>query len=222
MDGRTFKNRLFHELAGIGRALANPHRLELLDVLAQGSRHVDDLAREIQQSVASTSSHLQVLRRARLVEAEKQGLYVYYRLAGEDIFSLWRLLRDVGGERLAEIDRLVDAYFTGRDELHAIDMDELLRLMETDAVVVLDVRPMVEYRQGHIAQAVSIPLHELAARLAELPRDREIVAYCRGPYCVLSDEALRLLQHHGYAVRRLTEGYPEWRVAGYPVSVLAG
>ena len=132
------------------------------------------------------------------------------------------MLRDVGGERLAEIDRLVDAYFTGRDDLHAIDMEELLRLMETDTVVVLDVRPMVEYRQGHIAQTLSVPLDELAARLAELPRDREIVAYCRGPYCVLSDEALRLLQHHGYAVRRLTEGDPEWRVAGYPVSVVAG
>jgi rhodanese-related sulfurtransferase len=215
----AFKDGLYAEFAVLGRALANPHRLELLDLLAQGERSVEELAREAALSLANASAHLQVLRRARLVEAEKRGLNVVYRLAALEVFELWRTLRDVGSVRLAEIDRLVENYFSGREELEAVDREELLRLMVEEAVIVIDVRPEIEYEQGHISGARSVPVENLRRRLAELPRDLEVVAYCRGPYCVYSDQAVRLLHQHGFRARRLREGFPEWWVAGYPVEV---
>jgi rhodanese-related sulfurtransferase len=219
MGSRVFKDNLYAEFAVLGKALANPHRLELLDLLAQGERSVEELAKEAVLSLANTSAHLQVLRQARLVEAEKRGLNVVYRLSAPEVFQLWRTLRDVGSERLAEIDRLVENYFTDRDKLEAVDKEELLRLLKDEAVIVIDVRPELEYEQGHIPAARSVPIENLKRRLAELPRDVEIVAYCRGPYCVYSDQAVRLLHHHGFRARRLSEGFPEWRAAGYPVEV---
>ncbi|MBI4505927.1 MAG: metalloregulator ArsR/SmtB family transcription factor [Chloroflexi bacterium] len=218
MGQRAFKDRLYGELAAIGKALANGHRLELLDLLAQGDRSVEDLAREAALSVANASAHLQVLRRARLVDADKRGLHVIYRLAAPGVFDLWRRLRDLGGVRLAEIERLVATYLGDREALEAVDKDELRRRLGEGRVAVVDVRPVVEYRQGHILGARSVPLAELERRLAELPRDREIVAYCRGPYCVFADEAVRLLRQHGFRARRLTDGFPEWRAAGYPIA----
>jgi rhodanese-related sulfurtransferase/DNA-binding transcriptional ArsR family regulator len=215
MESRTFKDRLYGEFALLGRALANPHRLELLDLLAQGERSVEALAAEAALSLANASAHLQVLRRARLVEADRRGVQVIYRLAAPEVFELWRGLRDLGASRLAEVDRLTRDYFTDRDKLAAVDSAELRRRLGS-GVVVVDVRPEVEYRQGHIAGARSIPIAELERRLAELPRDREVVAYCRGPYCVYADEAVRLLDLHGYRARRLTDGLPEWRAAGHP------
>lgn len=221
MTGPTFKDRVFGELAVLGQALASPHRLELLDLLAQGERHVEDLARESRMTLANTSAHLQVLRRARLVEAEKQGLHVRYRLASPGVFELYRALRDLGSTHLAEMDRLVETYFTNRDALHLVEKEELLRQVEQGAVTVIDVRPYDEFRQGHILHARSIPLADLERRLAELPSNHEIIAYCRGPYCLLSDEALTLLLKQGYRARRLSEGLPEWRAAGYPVGTIA-
>jgi rhodanese-related sulfurtransferase len=221
MSHRPFKDRLYAEFASIGKALASPLRLELLDLLAQGERSVDELAREVDQSLANTSAHLQVLRQARLVESDKRGLNVVYRLAAPEVFQLWRSLRDLGTARLAEIDRLVQTYLTDRARLAAIDIAELRRLVEAGQVTLLDVRPVLEYRQGHIPTARSIPVAELERRLAELPRDREVVAYCRGPYCVFSDEAAELLQRHGFTVRRLEEGFPEWRAAGLSVDTTA-
>jgi rhodanese-related sulfurtransferase len=215
---RPFKDRLYAEFATIGKALANPHRLELLDLLGQADRSVEDLAREIDQSLANTSAHLQVLRQARLVEADKRGLKQVYRLASPEVSSLWRTLRDLGTARLAEVDRLVQTYLTDRASLAAVDLIELERLVADGSVILLDVRPAVEYQQGHIPDARSIPVEELEHRLAELPRDREIVAYCRGPYCVFSDEAAQLLQSHGFRVRRSEAGLPEWRAAGLPVT----
>jgi len=217
MSHRPFKDRLYAEFATIGKALASAHRLELLDLLGQGERSVDELAQEIGQSLANTSAHLQILRQARLVEADKRGLNVVYRLAAPDVFTLWRTLRDLGTTRLAEIDRLVETFLTDRAGLDAVDIAELRQLVDDGRVTLLDVRPELEYRQGHIAGARSIPVDELERRLAELPRDREIVAYCRGPYCVYSDEAAELLHRHGFQVRRLNEGFPEWRAAGLPV-----
>ena len=218
MGHRAFKDRLYAEFASIGKALASPHRLELLDLLGQGERSVDQLAHEIGQSLANTSAHLQVLRQARLVEAEKRGLQVVYRLAAPEVFTLWRTLRDLGTARLAEIDRLVETYLTDRAGLAAVDLAELRGLVADGTVTILDVRPELEYRQGHIAGARSIPVDELERRLAEVPRDREIVAYCRGPYCVYADEAAQVLQQHGFRVRRLEGGFPEWRAAGLPVA----
>lgn len=219
MGSRTFKDGLYAEFAVLGKALANAHRLELLDLLAQGERSVEELAREAALNLANASAHLQVLRRARLVEAEKRGLNVVYRLSGPEVFRLWRTLRDVGSARLAEIDRLVENYFTDREELEAVDKEELLRLMADEAVTVIDTRPEVEYEQGHIPAARSVPVERLKRQLDELPRDVEVVAYCRGPYCVYSDEAVKMLQQSGFKARRLDEGFPEWRAAGYPVEV---
>jgi rhodanese-related sulfurtransferase len=217
MGSRAFKDSLYAEFAVLGKALANPHRLEILDLLGQGERSVEQLAREAELSLANASAHLQVLRRARLVEAEKRGLNVVYRLAAPEVYGLWRTLRDVASARLAEIERLVENYFTDREELEAVDREVLLRLMDGGTVSVIDVSPEVEYEQGHICGARSVPVETLRRRLAELPRDVEVVAYCRGPYCVYSDEAVRLLHQHGFRARRLYEGFPEWRAAGYPV-----
>jgi rhodanese-related sulfurtransferase len=222
MNHRPFKDRLYAEFASIGKAFGNPHRLELLDLLAQGERSVDELAKEIDQSLANTSAHLQVLRQARLVEADKRGLNQVYRLAAPEVFSLWRTLRDLGTARLAEVDRLVQTYLTDRASLAAVDLTELERLVAEGCVTLLDVRPTLEYQQGHIPEARSIPIEELEHRLAELPRDREVVAYCRGPYCVFSDEAAQLLQSRGFRVRRFEAGFPEWRAAGFPVTTTAG
>jgi rhodanese-related sulfurtransferase len=219
MGSRVFKDGLYTELAVLGKALANPHRLELLDLLGQGERNVEQLAQETALSPANASAHLQVLRRARLVEAEKRGLNVVYRLAAPEVFKLWRTLRDVGSARLAEIDRLVENYFIDRARLEAVDKEELQRLMDDEAVTVIDTRPEVEYEQGHIPSARSVPVEKLKRQLAELPRDVEVVAYCRGPYCVYSDDAVRLLHRNGFKARRLDEGFPEWQAAGYPVEI---
>src|SRR5215207_6670905 len=220
MGSRIFKDSLYAEFAVLGKALANPHRLELLDLLGQGERSVDELAREAALSLANASAHLQVLRQARLVESDKRGLNVVYRLAAPEVFNLWRTLRDLGSARLAEVDRLVETFLTDRASLAAVDLDELERLVANGSVTLLDVRPALEYRQGHIPHAWSMPVEELEHRLAELPREREVVAYCRGPYCVFSDEAAQLLQTRGFRVRRFEEGFPEWRAAGLPVATI--
>jgi rhodanese-related sulfurtransferase len=212
---RLFKDKLFEQFARVGKALANPHRLELLDLLAQGERTVEDLAREAGMSVANTSRHLQELRAARLVEVRREGLYGYYWLADKRVFAAWRAIRDLGEARLAEIDRIVGSYLTDRDSLEAVCAEELLAKMCEEGVEVLDVRPEEEYRSGHIPGARSVPVERLEAYLEEIPRDREVVAYCRGPYCVFSDEAVALLRSRGYRARRLQEGLPDWR-AGCP------
>jgi rhodanese-related sulfurtransferase len=221
MGSRIFKDQIYGELAVIGRALANPHRLELLDLLGQGERSVEALAGEADLSLANASAHLQVLRRARLVEAEKRGLYVIYRLSSPRVHDTWRSLRDLGAEQLAEVDRLVERYLTDRRSLDAVSKEELAERLGEGAVVVLDVRPLVEYEQGHVAGARSIPIAELEQRLSDLPSGQEIVAYCRGPYCVFADEAVKLLQERGIRARRLSEGFPEWRAAGLPVEVVS-
>jgi rhodanese-related sulfurtransferase len=215
---RAFKEQLYAQFARLGKALANPHRLELVDLLAQGERTVEDLAREAALPVANTSQHLQVLRGAGLVEVRREGLYAYYRLADERVFRAWQALRELGEARLAELDRVVAHFLGGRDELEAVGMRELRARLEDDSVVVLDVRPAAEYRAGHIPGARSVPIAELEQALRDLPLDREIVAYCRGPYCVFSDEAVALLRERGYRARRLIAGLPDWRAAGLPVT----
>lgn len=215
---RTFKDALYDQFARIGRALANPHRLELLDLLAQGERTVEDLAREASLSVANASQHLQTLRAAHLVAVRREGLYAYYRLADPRVFDLWHTLRQLGEAQLAEIDHLVRAFLHDRDRLEPMSIEELRQRHTTEHIMVVDVRPHVEYHAGHIPGAHSIPIAELAARLDELPKDQPIVAYCRGPYCVFSDEAVALLLDHGYTAYRLSEGFPEWRASGFPIA----
>jgi len=217
MGNRDFKQQLYEQFARIGKALASAPRIELLDLLSQGERTVEALAHEAGLTIGNASAHLQVLREARLVETRKNGLHVHYRLADDAVASLLLDLRGVAAQRLAEVDRLVDTYLGDRDQLDAVALDELRERIREGTVIVLDVRPAVEFRSGHIAGAVSIPHDELEARLRELPRGKEIVAYCRGPYCVFADQAVTTLRQHRRRARRLREGFPEWRAAGLPV-----
>lgn len=217
MRGREFKDALFTQFAQIGGAFSSPKRIELIDLLAQGERHVDALAGEAGLTVANTSRHLQVLKAAHLVASRKEGLQVFYRLADPMVLRGYRALQELAETSLAEVGRLVDDFFTGADGLEPVEKEALLRRARARDVVVLDVRPSEEYAAGHIAGAVSMPLAELERRLAELPPGRRVVAYCRGPYCVLAAEAVRLLRKRGVEALRLKEGYPEWRDAGLPV-----
>jgi rhodanese-related sulfurtransferase len=214
---REFKDRLFGQFARVGKALASPKRLEIVDLLAQGERTVEDIARATDMSVASASQHLQALKGVRMVEARREGLYAHYRLADEDVFRTWQAVRALGESRLAEVDRVVETYLEDRNALEAVHVMELMERLSDGSVVVLDVRPEEEYRAGHIPGALSVPVDVLEAALQALPREREIVAYCRGPYCVFSDEAVGLLRSRGYRARRLRQGLPDWRAAGMPV-----
>ena len=218
-EKRAFKDQLYEQFARIGKALASPHRLELLEVLAQGEHSVETLAQETGMSVANASQHLQVLRAAHLVEVRRQGVSMYYRLADEGVFRMWQAIRSEGETQLAEIDRVVQTFLQDRTRLQPIDAHEALRRLKDDQIILLDVRPTEEYEAAHLPQARSIPVTELEARLAELPVDKELVVYCRGPYCVFADEAVALLRTRGYQAHRLAEGLPDWRALGLPIEV---
>jgi len=204
-------------LAEVAKALGHEHRIELVEQLAQGPRSVDALATRVGLSVANASQHLQQLRAARLVETRRDGLFIFYRLADDKVLRLWQVIREVGEARFAEIEQVVRTYFKDRESMETVDADELQRMMRSGEVVVLDVRPAGEFAAGHIPTARSVPLSELEKRLKELPKRRQIVAYCRGPYCVLSDDAVSLLQKRGFRVARLNIGLPEWKLLGLPV-----
>jgi rhodanese-related sulfurtransferase len=214
---REFKNRLYGQFARIGKALASPHRLELLELLAQGERTVDSLATEMGLSLANASQHLQALRQAALVDSRKEGLYVFYRLSHPGVFDLSRAIRIVAERQLADLERLVREHFGERFDAEPVELDELLKRARSKNVVVLDTRPPDEYAAGHIAGALSVPVDDLQRQLRRLPKDKEYVAYCRGPYCVYADRAVEILRSHGRRARRLREGFPEWRAAGLPV-----
>jgi len=214
---REFKNRLYGQFARIGKAVSSPHRLEILELLAQGERTVDSLATELGLSLANASQHLQALRQVALVESRKDGLFVFYRLSDPAIFELSRAIRTVAERQLGDLDRLVRDHFGDRADTEPVEMPELLRRVRSRQVVVLDTRPVNEYAAGHIAGALSVPVEDLQRRLRQFPRDQEYVAYCRGPYCVYADRAVEILRAHGRRARRLVEGFPEWRAAGLPV-----
>lgn len=216
-DVRVAKDSLFDALAGVAKALGSGRRAELVDVLAQGERAVEELAGELGQSVANTSQHLQVLLRAGLVRARREGNRVIYSLAGPSVGTLWGVLRDVAAEHVAELDSLAEAYLGDRSNLTTVTRTELARRMRDGDVVVLDVRPEPEFRAGHIAGAMSLPIHELGRRLRLVPKDRQVVAYCRGAYCVYADDAVRTLTRRGYRAARLEEGFPEWARDRLPV-----
>lgn len=217
MSRRSFKQDLFAQFAQVAKALANGNRLELLEFLAQGERGVDELSRISGLSVANTSQHLQQLRQAGLVTARREGVKVIYRQSGEDVVALLGLLRTVAERHLAEVDRLVAAYLHAKDSFEPIPGGELMERAREGSVLVLDVRPAEEYTAGHLPDALSVPLKDLERRIAELPADREIVAYCRGPFCVLAFDAVARLRKEGLAARRLEYGFPEWKQAGLPV-----
>lgn len=212
-----FQDRLYEQFERVGKALASRRRLKMLDLLAQGEKSVEQVADHADLSTANASHHLRRLLDARLVEVRREGPYAYYRLASDRVFELMAALRTVAADRLAEVDRLLEKYREDRSDLDAVTMEELRRDYEEGQVVLIDVRPDEEYRSGHIEGARSVPLEEIGDILDHLPDDREIVAYCRGPYCLLSDEAVERLRAEGFRARRLDGGFPEWRASGLPV-----
>jgi rhodanese-related sulfurtransferase/biotin operon repressor len=214
---RAFKASLYEQFAVIGKALASPARLELLDLVGQTERSVEDLALETGLSVANASQHLQVLRQAGLVEVHRQGKFSYYSLAGKEAFKTWQSIRDFAAVKIAEVQRLAEQYLNRFDELEAVSIAELRRRLGTGDVVLIDVRPELEYRAGHISGALSVPVEKLATLLRTLPHDKEIVAYCRGPFCLFSHEAVLKLKKKGFRARRLSCGLPDWRFSGLPV-----
>ena len=214
---RQRKEQLYRLFTHIARAMANSHRLELLDLLVQAPRTVEDLARESGMSIANTSQHLQRLKKARLVVAEREGLYQRYRLADPAAMHLWLELRAVGEQQIDEVDEALDAYRTRRHEFEKVTIDELRDRLRTGKALLIDARPVVEYQAGHLPRAISIPLDELERRLDELPRNRTLIVYCRGPFCVIADDALAVLSEHGRKVARLEEGVAEWQQAGLAI-----
>jgi len=214
-----FKSAIYEQFARIGKAISNPGRLELLDLLCQGPRTVEALAKEANLGIANTSQQLKVLRTARLIEAEKSGLFVTYRLADEEVCLFLRSLRLLAETRLTEVREITRQFLAGREGLEPVSREGLLSKVREGAVTVLDVRPVEEYRAAHIPGALSVPLKELERRLSDLPVDREIVAYCRGPYCVLAVEAVEMLRAHGFEAFRLEQSVQDWQAEGFPVAV---
>jgi rhodanese-related sulfurtransferase len=218
MGDRVAKDALFDGLAEVAKALASGRRAEIVELMAQGERSVEEIAVEIDQSVANTSFHLRALVRGGLLETRREGTRIFYRLASDRVAELWAAMRAVAGERIAGLDRLAAAYLGEREGIELIGRDELASRLRRGEVVVLDVRPEPEFRAGHIAGARSVPVAELRRQLRRLPEDTEVVAYCRGPYCVYADDAVRQLRRRGFRARRLEDGYPEWQRAGHPVA----
>jgi rhodanese-related sulfurtransferase/DNA-binding transcriptional ArsR family regulator len=217
VGSRAAKDALFEALASVGKAVSSGRRAEIVDLLAQGERSVEYVAAELGQSVANTSHHLRNLARAGLVRTRREGTRVIYGLASDQVLELWTVMRQVAAEHVAEVDRLADAYLGHREGLQPITRDELARRIRRGEVTVVDVRPAAEYEAGHVEGARSLPINELRRRLDSLPRDGELVAYCRGPYCVFADDAVRLLRRQRFEARRLEDGFPEWKAAGLPV-----
>ncbi len=219
MNKRTFKDKVYGELAKITKALANPHRLEIIELLAQGDFSVEEISIQTNLSVANASQHLQVLKTSQLVDITRYGNFIHYHLADANVFKVWKELRTLGVARLASVERLVRDFRRSEFNLEPVSISELVDKIDLGKVTVLDVRPETEFRKGHIANSISIPHNQLSRRMKELPRRTEIVAYCRGPFCVYADDAVALLNKSGYKARRLEEGYPDWALRGLPVEV---
>lgn len=216
MEKREFKDKVYNELAQVTKALGNPGRLEIIDLLAQGPFSVEKIADQTGLSVANASQHLQVLKKARLVDISRKGNFIYYHLTSEKVFNTWRALRELGLSQNAEAEKLLHDFYHSGNQPEAVTLEELRGKIHEQDVVILDVRPGEEFNRGHIKEAVSIPGEELASRLHELPKEAEIIAYCRGPLCVYADEAVKLLMEKGFKAKRLKEGFPDWKAVGYP------
>lgn len=217
MEKRAFKDKVYSELADIIKAMANPHRLEILELLAQCDFSVAEIAGETGLTTANASQHLQVLKKVQLVETRREGNFVYYRLAGESVYKAWKALRDLGIERMAEVERAMRRFRESRRSGETLSARELSKKMKQEDVVIIDVRPEQEFKEGHIAGALNIPVDRLADKLSELSADSDIALYCRGPFCVFADDAVKLLNSRGFNARRLDEGFPEWKLEGLPV-----
>ena len=212
MDKREFKDKIYSVLSGLVKAMANPHRLEILDLLGQAERSVEDIAKETGMSVANTSQHLQVLKQSNLVRVKRNGNFILYGLANDSVYKSWRDLREIGMGSLAEVEKIVREFRTKKNSLEPVRIDELISRMNSSNIILLDVRPHLEYKAGHIPNAVNIPIDQLLSRIGELKKSKQYIAYCRGPFCVFADEAVQLLTQKGFKVKRLEEGYPDWKL----------
>ncbi|HOX82796.1 MAG TPA: metalloregulator ArsR/SmtB family transcription factor [Chryseolinea sp.] len=219
MTKRDFKDSIYSELAKITKALANPHRLEIIELLAQGEFSVEQIATQTNLPIANASQHLQVLKSAQLVDINRQGNFIHYRLSNINVFKTWKALRELGVERIASIEKIVNDFRQSKFTLESVTINQLVGKIESGKVTIVDVRPEAEYNKGHIANSISIPIDQLAKRLQELPKRNQIIAYCRGPFCVFADEAVALLTKAGYKATRLEEGFPDWHLEGLPVEV---
>lgn len=217
MNKREFKDKVYTELSKVTKALSNPHRLEIIDLLAQGPFSVEQIAGYTGLSVANASQHLQTLKNSKLVSMKRDGNFINYTLAGENVFNAWSGLREVGSAYNAEVSKVVQDFRKGFGDMESIDAATLAVLIENEEVIVLDVRPEDEYNRGHIHRALSVPLDQMNERLKKLPKGKTIVAYCRGPFCIYADEAVALLKKKGFKARRMEEGFPDWKSKGYPV-----
>jgi rhodanese-related sulfurtransferase/DNA-binding transcriptional ArsR family regulator len=219
MKKREFKDRVYAELARITKSMANPHRLEIIELLAQGACSVEQIAAQTNLPIANASQHLQVLKQAQLVDINRQGNFIYYRLANLNVFKAWKALRELGVERTAKIEKLVKDFRKAKFDFESVTIADLVQKIALGKVTILDVRPESEFNEGHIANAISIPIDQLSRRLNELPKRKEIVTYCRGPFCVFADEAVAILIKAGFKATRLEEGYPDWQIHDLPVEV---
>lgn len=219
MNKRQFKDKVYSELARITKSMANPHRMEIIELLAQGEFSVEQIAEQTNLTVANASQHLQVLKTAQLVDVNRQGNFIFYRLSNSNVFKAWKALRELGVERIGAIEKVVKEFRESKFDFETVTIDQFIEKLESGKVTILDVRPESEYKQGHIANAISIPIEELSKRLKELPKRTEIVAYCRGPFCVYADEAVAILTKAGYKATRLEEGFPDWKLLELPVEV---
>ena len=219
MDKREFNDKIYGELAQITKAMANPHRLEIIELLAQGEYSVEQISIQTSLSIANASQHLQVLKTAQLVDVTRQGNFILYRLANTNVFKTWKALRDLGLERIASVEKIIKDFRHSKFKLESVSIEGLVAKLRSEKITILDVRPEAEYKKGHIEKAISIPVSELRSRLKELPKKNQIVAYCRGPFCVYADEAVALLTKAGYKAIRLEEGFPDWRLQDLPVEV---
>lgn len=217
MDKRTFKDKIYYHLSQMIKAIANPHRLEILELLAQGKFSVENVASQTGLSVANASQHLQVMKRVQLVDSKKEGVTVYYFLSDDNVYKAWKALRELGMDKVAEIDRLLQDFRNENQSTEALTCSELHQKMQNENLRIIDVRPEPEYRHGHIANAESMPIDQFKVRLRELSKDQEIVVYCRGPFCVFADQAVGFLKEQGFPAKRLEEGFPEWELEGLPV-----
>jgi rhodanese-related sulfurtransferase/predicted transcriptional regulator len=221
VDKREFKDQVYTLLSKLVKAMANPHRLEIIDLLGQGERSVEDISIETGLSVANASQHLQQLKQANLVKVRRDGNYIYYRLAHDDVYKSWNSLRAIGIQSFAEIDRLIKDFRTQKNSLEPVSLNDLVNRMQSNDVILLDVRQEGEFKAGHIPKAVNIPIDQLIQRLDDLDKSKQYIAYCRGPFCVFADEAVELLRKHRFNACRMEEGFPDWKIKGLPVEIAA-
>ncbi|NLR60303.1 metalloregulator ArsR/SmtB family transcription factor [Chitinophaga polysaccharea] len=218
MTKRAFKDKVYGELSKITKAMGNPHRLEIIDLLGQGPFSVEQIANHTGMPIANASQHLQVLKSAKLVSIARDGNFILYSLAGENVFNAWAALRALGMVYNAEVEKVVSDFRKGYGPIESIDAETLIALLEKDKIILLDVRPAEEYNRGHIHRALCAPIAELSSILQTLPKSKTVIAYCRGPFCVFADEAVSLLKKKGYKAQRLSEGFPDWAAKGYPIA----